>query len=465
MILGKTDLGDGWRFGLSLIVGIIFGGFAFYLWNLRWINHLSILSIVLAIISILLWIIPDRIILNKIGVDSIFDKSISIDLEQSLKDEKENKHDVIFIFDKTAYAKTDVYSGTPIASALQNAYDNYFSTIKDNIYSDIKRGKKDSYRDFCRIKLCADLLSLKDKKGTFSIFSIENDFDPIIEKKTLKTEYIKDAIIQLNTISYVDNRNTETDFKDVYNSLCNVISDENILHIRNFPKFSLYVYSDFIHDKTYQNKSDMDNDFKLIKNAQKKLDERDVVQNLFVIPHAINKEQQKYILNEQTDKPQYKNINKLENYQFDLDESDNRNHRVKYLKDIPLYADNNGKCSPNLYFPRDKHYSIRLKDEKSLKEGQELFLLINGEEKKMTEKSISITSEKVSIVFIGNKPTNESQIFLDIAQEGGLHGFNRLDFKDTFPEYLKYLLPIICFLSGIWVAVYILSLLKNYKVI
>jgi len=466
LIFAKINLGGKWRLVLSSFLGIILGGFAFYLrkWKLTdWKNPLNIF---LTFVSIILWFIPFRVFTDKFGVDTLFDIPMKIDLEQSLKDEKEAEFNVIFIFDKTAYAKTDIFTNQPNASTLRAAYECYFADVQ-KIYSDVKKGKTDSYRDFCRIRLCADLLSLKDTKGTFSIYTIDDDFVPLPvstkqQQPFLLTEsYIRAAIIELNSMTYIDNNTTTTDFNKVYRTLCTLIP--NKLHINNFPKYSLYVYSDFIHDKTYQSENEAYIDLQSIIKYQENLDTQDVVQQNFVIPHTINSKQQNYILEEKSSRPQYKNTYKLESYQFNLEEYNERNLRVKYLPDILLYKDPNGICSPDLYFPLDKKYTIRLENKNSLKEGQQLFLSMNGKEIGLDTIPIPITSGKVFFKFIGQKPTNESQIFLDIAQAGGIHGFDRLDFQDPFIKLLKYLLPLFFWGSGFWITIFVLSCLKNKK--
>jgi hypothetical protein len=229
----------------------------------------------------------------------------------------------------------------------------------------------------------------------------------------------------------------------------------------------LYAYSDFVHDKaikTNYSQEDFNKEINGIKTFQKKIRKKSIIQNLYVIPNAINSSERtkKYILNEDNvEKSLYMNIFYLDMDIPDIKENDLRHHRNKQLNAIPIYKDNHSNlCSPALLFPSQKYF-IRLTNEKALdKEHQQLHLKMKDEHL-LDNTFIPVDTQKVVLYYTGQIPANEQDIFLDIAQEGGVHGLVKLDFKDSFPDFLKWLLPLLCLLFGFWFALSIVRHIYN----
>jgi hypothetical protein len=461
VILGKTQLNDGFRFGISFIYGVTIGSIISILFKSYFsINKLSgwnYFSLLLTLLSILVSITPDFFYkYASIGVDNLYDKSVCFNYVEELDVKDDDEFYVFFAFDKTKYKMTST-----ISPSLQNAYEGYISDIR-SIYPDAKKEENNiSYREFCRAKMCSDLLKLENSNGYFSIITIEEDIIFLVDKSPLKKDYIKDAIIQLYRMKFIDNDNTETDFLDFYKYLISIIPAKDNRKERCFNKYVLYAYSDFFHDRNPSCDIITFNDeLKMIKKYQDMLESRSLIQNMYVVPCNNNQTNfRRKIVDDTNPHPSiYLHFCQLSNFSPIIEERAHRHHRLRYLNEIPVYQSNsNNECSPRLFFS-EKNFFIRLTNMNSLKPGQQLNLKMKNE-KCLTEDFIPIDTSTVSLLFTGHTPSNDSQIFLDITNKEGVHGLVRLDFKEAYPNFLMWLIPFMCFISGVWMSIFLLNII------
>ncbi len=446
VIKGKTELSYGWRFGVCFFYGIVIGCLIFILWKTFFKNFPSwakVITWIFSFISILITIVPD-IFYDSFSdvVDNLNDKSNSISLSEELCDSSANKHLVIFAIDKTKYSNTE-----DISKTQKDAYIRYINSIQ-RVYKNvpyIDLSKDISYVEFFKAKLCSDLVYLKDTPGKFLVYLIDEDTKRLInEPLPFTEEYITNAIITLFSVDFTVTPEAETDLEDFYINIISVTGEDNTFNQNYFTKYVLYAYSDFVHDKRKVEgfQDEVDN----INRYQELLKNKCIIQNLYVIPHKVGETNRRsYILNEKIENPFYKNIIFADKYNPIFYEEDYaRYHKIKYLTH-KFYTNIQGACSPNLSFLSNRSY-IRLT--KSLMEGQQIHLNVENRLIFLHDKFQLISKGIVPIQLGTFLPSDKSDIFLDIAIDKGIHGIVKLEFKQSYPKFLKWVLPLFCLMSG-----------------
>jgi hypothetical protein len=247
MIWGKTELGDGYRFFICLFLGIAWGLYVFFEWKSSFNKKSSLLnwiSYICAAVSFIFSFFPNKFYeYFSIGVDSIYDKSLTIDFEKELNKNSEEDIHAIFVLDRTSYKKDKLM----IPSDLETSWEIYKTIINPYHIINDTFNKKIPYREFCRAKLCADLISFK-LKGKYSIFLIENDMKPLDIKDgfpvNIDSDYIKTCVSKLYLTPWIDTKDTESDLWDFYNHIDKII-EKDVLHIDQFTKYVLLKFPTF----------------------------------------------------------------------------------------------------------------------------------------------------------------------------------------------------------------------------
>jgi hypothetical protein len=451
MIWGKI-YDDRLRFGISLGLGVISGICLFLLLKLRIENKkiegkglINCFSIILALLSLFVSIKPEAFYkcFQSDEITNLYDTPF--DIESCFNEINNDKHYVIFAFDKTAYKGKNV----EIPVQLQEKYLVDINKFKD-VY-EVKNVEL-SYREFCRAMLCAKLYTLNKEnvQGKFSVYLIENETELKFEGDINDKETIRKTIVLLYNIDFYDDKSTETDLLDFYEKLRSTITDNFNQH--EFTKYVVYVYSDFVHDKQYRNKDVFNDHIEKIQTIQKELDSKSIIQNLYKIPHMVKdiENLRKCVLDTNIVKPQYKNIFLLETYKPHQNEHDYSYHKVKQVeKGLPIfYSNSEVGCSPNLLF--SGKYFIRI--EQVPKTTKPLTIYLN--EAIITEEFSPITEHTASVKYRGHI-SKDLTLYLDIAKENGIHCVFKLEFKEMISSLWKFLIPSFCFISGCWVALFI----------
>ena len=454
---------DRLRFGISLILGIFSGSCIVILFKscfsdkkITGIGLLNCFSIILTLFSLFLSIKPEAFYqyFQSDEITSLYNNSFNID--ENFNDANEDKHHVIFAFDKTTYEK----KGSKIQEQLQEKYSVYVNRFK-NVYT-VTDVKDISYREFCRAMLCAKLYTLNKRnvQGKFSIYLIEKESKLKFEGDISEEEDISNAIIGLYNLRFHDDSFTDTDFLNFYEKLDAKIKEEDVFNQHEFTKYVLYVYSDFVHDKQYRSVNDFDDHIKEIKEIQKKVKEKSIIQNLYIIPHTVKKGKNKreYILDTNIIQPLYTNIYFLEkNEPPQRHEHNCSYHKIKYSnRRLPIFHSNYDEGhSPNLSFSNSSvKYFIRIEEIPKTSKPPTIYLKTDKKEEIINENFSQITGNKISIVYRGHI-SKDSPIYLNIVKGNGIHCLFKLDFRELFPVFLKWLLPLSCFISGVWIAIFI----------
>lgn len=467
LIVGESEISFIWRFLLSFCVGGILGGFYFVLWKSFFYNRivfkidvtLTILSIILTIISAVL---PGEDIIFNLE-NSYPNSSNIININDCFRNSNSVNHCYIFMLDKTM----DTKYNPKFSSVLKNKYDLYVEIIRKDGYSNFpKKGQNITYVDFCRAKLCVDLLKLHKNGalGYFQIYTFDEDTSPLFPNELEIAVYdnIRWSIISLLSDTLNIGRETESDFRDFYEKIDGRIQTDDDKYAYN--QFSLYVYSDFVHDKKVNqnySKNNFVKDTSSINRYQRKLLDKSILQNYYIVPSNIvgyksNENLIAFILDNRTKKSIYKNIIPIENIAETSDEE--VYHKTKYAEDVTFYYPIiDDECIPKLKFSKDKFW-IKLTDENSLLPNQEVKILTsNGKERLNDNEFVKISKDTCSLFFTGSCPSKEQTIYLDIANRQGTHNIVRILFINSYSAICKYLLPIFLFLTSLFLVIAIFA--------
>lgn len=468
LILGGLDYSFIWRFVLSSIFGGIIGVLCFLLWKSICLNSaLFKIEIVLTIfsifISILLAVLPigDENLIYNLKNRYRSEKN-QINIEQYFEDTNANKHCTLFLLDKTINSKYDL----EFPSKLKSIYKLYVEKIIKDGYSKYPEKKNISYLDFTKAKLCVDLLCLNsnDTTGNFNIYTFDGDCDPLYTKDIEfgSKEKITKAIIDLLDDSIIISNETESDFKDLYNKIDNKVQIG--FEQFSFNQFTIYVYSDFIHDKKISqnyNKDKFECDTSNISDFQKSLNGKSIVQNYFIIPSKTENIKSNINLYSSILKsigvPYYENHIKID----DVSNTKNKPlNKIKYLdNDLQLFCQvYTNECYPNLSFPNKNFYIKLLKD---LPNNQVLIINNNNALTLKTSEYTQIDSTDIIFYWKGSCPVDNDSIEIEIVDDKGVHAIVGLKFKKAYSEISKYLLPIFCFLSCFFLGIIILVIIHR----
>lgn len=341
-----------WRLGccifLGFIVGILFLPKIYASFKkikiLEWVN-LFIGCIGLMVAFLLFF--PSNF---KEKLDNIFDKQICYNVDDFFQNENETHF--IFGFDKTEYNKSDISPYISESEDLPKLYDKYCKkaniTKKENV----------KYREFCKAKMCYDLIRFMENNKSndkFSIYTIGQEVETLIEDKYFSKNDIENAI---EAIEYVNYNAKETHFEKYYEKIHNIAKNQE----RNkftFVKYVVYTYSDFVYDKN-TNTPNSDN-LKINKYRYgtehiKGFPDLSIIENLFIMPHNDKNTNKKFcIINEKEEFYESRIIVK----DITRDEEFGNVVQNQKYQDVVIYFSGNEFSSPNLEFT-DNLYKIRL---------------------------------------------------------------------------------------------------------
>lgn len=407
------------------------------------LDETKIIELAGLIIGILGLISPLIIYLNKEILDNTFNKQETCNINNLFKSREETHF--IFGFDKTEYKDSPTIDSNNDLLTYYSLYINEIKRYKNDISKQTKHIK---YREFCRAKMCHDLIRLVKYKGKFSIYFFGTNIDSIVYNKEIDIGNISWAIQKIFENNF-DNA-TETHLKEYYTTINYLVKSEE-RDKYSFSKYILFTYSDFILDMNGASSINLDliNIRKLREGDQNTygLKQYSIIENLFILPPPpIIPANSIYALKDEN------SLNERRTYvSKDITESQengNATYNLKYFT-IHLTYSQKENSSPNLEFT-DSLCKLKLDTQKE--EFADIMLVNSPKNEEYPLDNITYRQIKskgiYTVKFKGLRASN--QIAIDIVRED-IHILLGLDATENKmnKNSIKIIIVMLFFMFGI----------------
>lgn len=362
---------------------------------------------------------PYFIYLKKERLDNTFDKREAYNIDNYFTN-REGTH-LIFGFDKTEYLNSPTIDENKY---LRTFYNLYINEIKRHLNISYQTNSI-KYREYCKAKMCADLIKLKGQLGRFSVYFVGDEVETIVQDKEFSESNIKWTIQKI--YDYNDFNAKETHLEKYYETIYNLVKRDTI-DKSNFVKNVLFTYSDFVQDKNCPSiHSDLIDIETLREGKQHKLGLKNysIIENLFILPH-INRDNKNVSCILKGDGSLYERRTYVFNDIVEGEENGNSIYNLKYA-DVPIYYAEKENSSPNLNFT-DLVYELKLHNQKEPLTDIKIVNISNGKEcplnnttyEKIKAKglyAIKFKGSKASIPIVIDIARRDTHVFLELKAE------------------------------------------------
>jgi hypothetical protein len=440
LIFSSFSFGIVWRLSCALFLGFIIGVIFFPKIYLEFRN-IKTVEIIAVIISILGLVSTIYVYLNTKALDNIFDSQELYKIDELFKLQEDPHY--IFGFDITEYSDSPTIDDNDYLLTFYNIYSDEVRKYKEILYPT----KRIKYKEFCRVKLCADLMRLKNKPGKFSIYLIGKEIKTLIHDRDFSEENIRWAIEEIFKNHDIDT--TETHLEKYYETVYNAVKNQK-KDLYSFVKYVVFTYSDFVLDKKNNSIITEEIDIKTLREGKqqtKGLNQFSVIENLYILPH-IDKNKNKATCILAGDGNLYERRTYVSRDIIEGEANGNSVLNLRYY-DIPIYYSKNENSSPNLYFS-DSLYQIKLFNQKEYLTDIKLIDITNNINYQLNNTTYETIRSKglYKIKFKGSDAS--TPIIIDVLRED-LHVFLELKVvkNQIDNNFLRFLIIVLLILFGV----------------